>query len=178
MRKAITVLASLMLLLGSMPVKAQSTEEQHTFTLEWKDDISTNSTYAINHLLSFDNQPSESSVCGQSPEGYNIWCGQIRHYASDPMQDVFDFNFPSQLLPGCSEVSAQSSTVYTSQTRRTVYRNASFSCVDANATNWTVQTNTTTNQYRSWCRFKFCWGSFPGSQQPAITGTVEQVVTQ
>jgi hypothetical protein len=176
MKRVLVVLAVVALLVLGVKVQAQS-EGQHQFTLSWQANTTINTTFSIHSLLTFDGQAAESSVCGQSPEGYNVWCGEVMHYASDPSQDPFDFNFPSFLLPGCSESGVpQSTTVYTSASRRTITEVQSFSCTDSNSNNWAVQTTTATNEYRSWCRFRYCWFSLPQGQQVPITGTLTQAV--
>src|SRR6267142_3936488 len=164
MKKLLAALA--LLVVGVTVAWAQSPPEQHAFTLYWQPDTSTNSTEQIHHLRSFDGQSVQTSVCGQSREGYTVWCGEIEHYATG----LFDFNFPTLLLPGCTNTSAQSSTAYTSATRRTVTDYMAFSCTDSSANAWSVNTTRRTNQYRAWCRFKYCWGNFEAGLQPDTTG--------
>jgi len=167
MKRVFAVLSVLALLVVGVAIKAQVTPEQHSFTLYWQPDTSTNSTEEIFHLRSFDSQPVQTSVCGQSPEGYTIWCGEIEHYATG----LFDFNFQTLLLPGCSNTSVQSNIVYTSATRRVLTEYMTFACVDSNTNTWSVQTTRRTNQYRAWCRFRYCWGNFEAGLQSDTTGT-------
>src|SRR6266436_6534231 len=110
-KRYLGVFAVLTLALFVVGVKAQSTGEQHSFTLSWQANTNLNTTYSVNSLLTLDGQQASSSVCGQSPEGYNVWCGQVTHYGNPP---AFNFNFPDLLLSSCTEGTPQSSIVYTS----------------------------------------------------------------
>lgn len=173
MRKAIAVLAAVVMLGCAGPqVGAQSPAEEHSFTLVWQADTSTDTTFALHRLLSFDSEPTTSSVCGRSPEGYNVWCGGVYHYGGP-----VDFNFQSFQLPGCSETSLPQTTITnTSTTRRTETETQYFACTDPlNGNNWTVQTITTTYEYKSSCGGRggrTCWFKFGAAQQVPITGTV------
>jgi len=163
-KKLFAVLATLALLVVGITVKAQAPPEQHTFTLSWELNRNIDSTFGVHSLLTLDSQPAPSSTCGQSSGGYNIWCGEVFHYASG----LYDFNFSdTQLLSDCSLVSSSSHTVYTAVNRRTVTETDSFSCGG-----WSVVTTTTTNQYRSAQRYFYYWYNFPAGQQPAIQGTL------
>lgn len=167
MKKLFAVLA--LLFCTSLLIKAQSTGEQHSFTLSWQANTTINSTFAVHSLSAFDNQPASSSVCGQSPEGYNVWCGEVVHYGNP---NTFDFNFPNFSPLKCNEGTPQTSIVYTSVSRRTVTDNLTFTCTDPSLNTWTVQTTVTTYQYRAAQRYFYYWYNFPAGQQPPITGTV------
>src|ERR1700719_2026078 len=143
MRKLVpAVLATLAL--AATFAGAQDPPEQHAFTLSWQANTNINSTFSVHSLLTFDGQTPQSSVCGQSPEGYNVWCGEVVHYSGS-----FDFNFPTVLLSGCAEGVSHSTTVPTASRRRTVTDYLTFSCADNNGNNWSVQTTVTTYQYQS-----------------------------
>jgi hypothetical protein len=166
---------AIVMALAAPPAHAQTTPTPIPFTLNWEATTSFNTTFYVHTLLSYNGQPATYSVCGQSEGGYNIWCGEVVHYAANPALDPVDFNFPDQfLLDGCSTTASQFSTVYTSPTRRTITVNSTFACTDHNGAGWTVQTTTLTKQYLAACRFRACWGVFNAGFQSPITGTVTQ----
>jgi hypothetical protein len=171
------ILAGLALALAALfaiPAHAQ-TAAPIPFTLSWESNRSINTTFFVHSLLSYNGQPVTYPVCGHSAEGYNIWCGEVVHFASNPTLDPVDFNFPDKfLLESCSQAASQLSTVYTSPSRRTITVNATFSCADMNAAPWTVQTVTKSKQYLASCGRYACWQTFTVGQQSPITGTVTQ----
>jgi hypothetical protein len=165
MRKSVPAFLAT-LALAVLPLRAQNPPEQHTFTLNWQTNTSLNTTYNVHSLTAFDGQAPPSSVCGSGPDGSNVWCGEVHHYASG----LYDSNFPTMMLSGCNITGTSGHTVYTAVDRRTVTETDSFFC-----TGWSVTTTITTYQYRSAQRYFYYWYNFPQGQQPAINGTLGQV---
>jgi hypothetical protein len=174
MKGRIAVLFLALALLFSIPAHAQSGTPV-PFTLSWESNTVIDSRFFVHGLKSYNGQPVNYPVCGYSPEGYDIWCGEVVHYAANPATDPTDFNFPdSFLLEGCQQSAAQLSTVYKSPSRRTITVNTTYACVDKNGAAWTVQTVNKTNQYLASCGRYACWQTFGPGQQIPITGTVTQ----
>lgn len=160
---------------GCASARSQDVPTPIPFTLSWEANSTISTQFLVHSLRSYNSQPVNYPTCGRTPEGYNVWCGEVVHYASNPAADSVDFNFPDNfLLESCSLAASQYSTVYTSPTRRTITVNSTFSCADANGAPWTIQTTMLTKQYLAACRFRGCWGTFVAGQQSPITGTVTQ----
>lgn len=157
-----------LLILSPVMVRAQS--NSIPFTLNWQANTTTDTSYALHSLLTYNGQPHTYSVCGYSPERYDIWCGEIVHY---DVPATFDFNFPDGfLLQGCSKTGGTTYTTVTSPGRRTITESASFSCTDADSVLYMVDTLTKTKQYQASCGRYACWQTFGPGQQLPITGTV------
>lgn len=168
------VLAVLTLALCTIPAHAQ-TAGPIPFTLSWESNNTISTQFLVHSLRSYNGQGVNYPTCGRSVEGYNIWCGEVIHYASNPAADNVDFNFPDNfLLEGCAITLSQLTITSTYPSRRTITVNQAFSCTDSTGVMWTVQTVTNTKQYLAACRFHSCWNTFNPGFQPLITGTVMQ----
>jgi hypothetical protein len=182
MKLRMTAFALLIFALSAISARTQTISVP--FTLSWQANTAISTRFAVHSLLSYNNRPAPSSVCGYSPERYDIWCGEVIQYVSPA---TFDFNFPDGfLLGGCSQGSLVSNIaptllidpttglVYTLPTRRTITTKQSFVCADANNMPYTVDTITKTKQYQASCGRYACWQTFGPGQQTPITGTVTQ----
>jgi hypothetical protein len=177
--KGMSVAVVALLAVAAVPLlMAQSVGTQHTFTLSWQLNTGLSTLYAVRSLASFDGVAAQSSVCGQAVDGSNIWCGMVRHYAADPAQALYDFNFDGLLLSGCQQVGATSVTyAYATINRRTQTAVSDYSCADADANEWSVVLVVSTYQYRSAQGRYYYWYNFAQGQQPPVMGTLTEVAT-
>jgi hypothetical protein len=174
--KGMSVAVALSLLMTVPLLMAQSVGTQHTFTLSWQLNTSLSTLYAVRSLASFDGVAAASSVCGQAPDGSNIWCGEVQHYAATPAEVLYDFNFEALALSGCQQTGAPTTTyAYTTINRRTQTVVSDYSCADADANEWSVVLVVTTYQYRAAQRYFYYWYNFPAGQQPPVNGTMTEV---
>ncbi len=168
MNKKLLIFAAGLMMVFGPSLKGQTTPETHLFTLSWQANTAIDSTFSVHSLLTFDGQAAPSSVCGQSVQGYDIWCGEVLHYGGG-----FDFNFQDVLLSECGEVGTpQTTIVYTSSTRRTSTDYRTFACTDRNVNKYQVNTVVLTNEYKATQRYVSHWYPLPQGQQVPIQGTL------